>query len=342
MTVSNAYNRPDQLSPGLRTQVLEKARELGYPGPDPLGRGLRQGRTGALGVLYDTSPSFVFQDAAAVKFLEGLSRAIERAFLGLLLVPGPWPDPGGAAAPLETALVDGFVVYSVADTDPQIGAALARRPTVIVDQPLLENVAFVGIDDAVAAQAAAEHLLELGHRRIAVITFALRRDGTEATASPERRRSASYAVTRTRLAGYHRAFVKAGLAWEEITVYECPGSNPRLGYRAARHLLTQSPRPTALLATSDALAIGALRAAQELGLHTPSDLSVIGFDDTAEAQRTNPPLTTVHQPHAMKGQRAGELLLELIKDPTSARTALLPAELIIRKSTARPPAPSQR
>jgi hypothetical protein len=83
MTVSNAYNRPDQLSHELRERILEKARELGYAGPDPLARGLRHGRAGALGVLYDTWPSYVFEDPSAVAFLQGLSGATGRAFIGL-------------------------------------------------------------------------------------------------------------------------------------------------------------------------------------------------------------------------------------------------------------------
>jgi DNA-binding LacI/PurR family transcriptional regulator len=334
MTVSNAYNRPDQLSAGLRERILETARELGYAGPDPVARGLRRGRTGALGVIYDTPPSFVFQDANAVAFLEGLSGVLERAFMGLLLVPGAWPDHG-RARPLDIALVDGFVVYSVAATDPQVPIAVARRPTVIVDQPRLKGTTFVGIDDVAAAAAAARHLLGLGHRRIAVITFALARDASEGIATPARQRAGTYEVTMARLSGYRAALSGADIDWSEIPVYECPGSSPRLGHRAANHLLAMRPAPTALLATSDALALGSLHAAQELGLQVPADLSIIGFDDSPHASAADPPLTSIRQPHAAKGRHAGQLLLELVDDTAPASTELLPTDLIVRASTAR-------
>lgn len=331
MSVSNAYNRPDQLSSALRERILEKARELGYPGPDPLARGLRQGRAGALGVLYDTWPSYVFEDFSAVGFLQGLSGATGRAFMGLLLVPRPWPEEGAA---LDAALADGFVVYSVSDGDPQLPLALARRPTVIVDQPRLADVPFIGIDDERAAASAAEHLLELGHRRIAILSFALVRDGREGFADPDRQRGATYAVTRARLSGYRKAITATGLAWENIDVYEC--HYPPRADDAVRQLLARRPRPTALLATSDTLALAAQRAAHEEGLRVPGDLSIIGFDDLPRARMANPPLTTVRQPHIEKGRCAGELLLKLISGQSAQTAQTLPAELVVRGSAGPP------
>ena len=212
MSVSNAYNRPAQLSPELRERILQKAAELGYPGPDPLARSLRHGRAGALGVLYDTWPAYVFQDPSAVAFLQGLSEATGRAFMGVLLLAAPLPSEAGTSQ-LDTALVDGFVAYSVSDTGLHLRSALARRPTVIVDQPRLEGVPFVGIDDQAAAASAAQHLVELGHRRIAVLSFALARDGVEGLAGVGRQESATYAVTRARLAGYQTALNASGIPW---------------------------------------------------------------------------------------------------------------------------------
>ncbi len=172
---------------------------------------------GALGALYDTWASYVFHDPSAVGFLQGLTSATDRAFMGVLLVPRPWPDAGNAVG-LDTALADGFVVYSVTRDDPQVQVALGRRPTVIVDQPRLDDVPFVGIDDAAAAAVAAEHGLALGHRRIAVIGFALARDGAEGLADVQRQRSATYEVTRARLTGYRTAMRAAGLAWDDVPV----------------------------------------------------------------------------------------------------------------------------
>jgi DNA-binding LacI/PurR family transcriptional regulator len=328
MSVSNAYNRPDQLSAALRERILAKAQELGYPGPDPLGRGLRRQRTGALGVLYATWPSYVFTNPAAVGFLQGLTETTGRAFMGVLLVPSPWPEDT-EALPLDTALVDGFVVYSVADNDRQVEVARSRAPVVIVDQPRIEGVATVGIDDEAAAAVAAQHLIDLGHRRIAVLAFGLARDGVEGFAGPERRRQATFAVTRARLSGYRRALTDAGIDWDAVPVYEC--HTPRDAGAAARELLALRPRPTALLAMSDGLALGTVRAARELGLTVPGDLSVVGFDDSPAAERTD--LTTVHQPHLAKGRRAGERLLGLLAGDTRADHELLPTQLIVRGST---------
>src|SRR5918998_105463 len=158
-TVSNAYNRPDQLSPALRERVFETARRLGYAGPDALARGLRRGRAGAGGILYEDRLSYAFADPAAVLFLQGVSVATEEAGLGLLLLsgaPGEERDPEA----ISGAVVDGVVVYSMSDEDPLVSAALERRlPVVLVDQPRTGGLPFVGIDDMGAARAAAAHPL---------------------------------------------------------------------------------------------------------------------------------------------------------------------------------------
>ena len=336
MTVSNAYNRPDQLSAELRERVLETARRVGYPGPDPLARGLRRRRAGALGLIYDTRLSYAVKDPAAVAFLAGVSGPAEQAGLGLLLVPGSSPAERSVAA-LEGALVDGLVVYSVAEGDQLVAAAIERRlPTVIVDQPRVPDVPFIGIDDEAAAASAATHLAELGHRRFGVISFALSPDGREGPAGTERRRTARYPVTRARLRGYARSLEAAGLAWADVPVYECPGSTRALGRAAADALLDADPPPTALLATSDELGLGAIEAARARGIVVPPELSVAGFDD---APGSDAPLglTTVRQDHALKGRAAAELLLAGIRGEWPVGKETLPHRLIIRDSTAAPP-----
>jgi DNA-binding LacI/PurR family transcriptional regulator len=206
---------------------------------------------------------------------------------------------------------------------------------VIADQPRLDGVAFVGIDDERAAAAAAEHLLQLGHRQIGILSFALARDGVQGPAGPERQQSATYAVTRARLSGYRNALTAAGLAWDEVEVYEC---HFRSGAdQAVRHLLARRPRPTAVLATNDELALAAVATVAQDGLRVPDDLSVVGFDDTPRAQRVTPALTTVRQPHVEKGKRAGELLLEALQGEPTPPPEWLPTELIIRDSTGPPP-----
>ena len=344
MTVSNAYSRPDQLSESLREKVFETAERLGYPGPDPVARSLRRQRTNLAGVLYSNPLSYAFDDPAQVLFLKGVAGVTEEAGMGLMLVPGSvGASPGERASATVNAAVDGFVVYSMAEDDPLIEAALRRRlPTVIVDQPSREGVPFVGIDDESSAREIAYHLLDLGHERFGVVSFAISAGdhASQGFAVPHRQASATFPVTRARLAGYKDVLEDAGLCWDEVPVYECPGSSRALGQEAADALLSLTPRPTAILALSDQLALGVIEAAKERCLSVPEDLSVAGFDDVPEAATSTPPLTTVHQDHARKGALTGRLLVAQLHEENEEEIEdmkLLPSHLAVRRSTGRPP-----
>lgn len=335
-TVSNAYNRPDQLSPDLRERVFETARRLGYPGPDPLGRGLRRQKAGAIGVLYTDRLSYAFADPAAVPFLEGVSEATEGAGLGLLLIPGAPRDKRDTSA-VRGAAVDGLIVFCMAEEDPLLAAALERRlPVVLVEQPPVEGLPAVVIDDEGASREAAEHLIGLGHERLAVVSIELSYRPEGGLVGQIRQRGASYRPARARLAGYGAALEAARLPWKQTPVYECVANGREQGKAAARELLSRKPRPTAILCMSDILAAGVIEEATAQGLSVPEDLSVVGFDDTPDAARMEPPLTTVHQPHVEKGHRAGQALISLLKDEPAPENYLLPTQLVIRGSTAPP------
>jgi DNA-binding LacI/PurR family transcriptional regulator len=335
-TVSNAYNRPDQLSPELRERVFAAAKKLGYAGPDPVARGLRRGRSGAVGVVYADPLSYAFADPAAVMFLEGVSQAAEEAGLGLLLVPAPLRE-GRNPRTVAEAAVDGFVIYCLAEDDPLVDLALERRlPLVLVEQPPREGVPSVETDDVAGARAAAEHLLGLGHESLGVVSFELGRDASGALADLERQREATYRPSRLRLEGYRAAVEDAGLSWEDVPVYEVTENTPEQGRKAAEVLLSMEDRPTAMLALSDQLALGVFEAARKLGLSIPEDLSVVGFDDVPEASRTDPPLTTVYQPHVEKGLTAGRMLVAQLGDEEPRSPGPLPTRLVVRGSTAPP------
>jgi len=337
MTVSNAYNRPDQLSAALRERVFETARRLGYAGPDPVARSLRRQKTNVVGVLYSNPLSYAFDDPAQVLFLKGLAAATEAAGMGLVLEPGSVGSSAEerASAAMDAA-VDGFIVYSIAEDDPLLEAALRRRlPSVIVDQPQREGVPLVGIDDESAAREVAEHLLTLRHERFGVVAFGIAGDGFSGFADSRRQGSATLRVSRSRLAGYAPALEAAGLSWEEVPVYECPGSSQALGYEAAEALFSLEARPRAILCLSDRLALGVIEVAQERGLSVPEDVSVAGFDDVPEAATSTPPLTTVHQDHTEKGLLAGRLLVARLRGERAPEPDLLPARLVVRESTGR-------
>ncbi|MFC0116195.1 LacI family DNA-binding transcriptional regulator [Kibdelosporangium aridum] len=331
-TVSNAYNRPDQLSPELRRRVLETARRLGYPGPDPVARSLRTRKAGAVGLLLTENLSYAFRDPAALGFLEGLALACEGAGQGLHLVPVN-PEREDVAA-VHRAGVDGFVVYSVPDDDPHLAAVLSRPvPTVIADQPHIEGVDRVGIDDGTAITELAQKLITLGHRRIGVVCMRLARDRNDGFASVERQQSAHFHVQRTRLGGLATAFETVGVDWASVPVVERFDHSSAMGASAAAQLLDADSQITALICTSDILALGALAEAKRRGLRVPQDLTITGFDGIVEAERVG--LTTVRQPVLEKGKAAGRLLLSP-SERTRPRSITLETEFL-PGTTAAPP-----
>jgi DNA-binding LacI/PurR family transcriptional regulator len=326
-TVSNAYNRPDQLSPALRERILAAAHELGYSGPDPAARGLRLRRSGTVGVLLGESLTYAFRDPAAALFLEGIARTGEQTGTSMLLIPSPVGDDQTTA--VRNAVVDGFCIYCVSDSRHQLGAVMDRRlPTVLIEGDAIPGAARVDIDQQAGASAAAAHLRQLGHERVAIIAERLLADHAVGWASEQRIATATEPVSRGRVTGYRSVFPDA-------PVYEARGNRFEAGYDAATVILDDHPEITAILAETDMLAFGTQRLAGERGLSIPHDLSLVGFDDIPPAVRNVPPLTTVRQPLTEKGVVAYQLLQELLADQP-ARSVVLPVELIVRESTAPP------
>jgi DNA-binding LacI/PurR family transcriptional regulator len=331
-SASHAFGRPELVSDQVRARVLASAAALGYAGPDPAARRLRTGRAGALGLIFSERLRYQFTDPAAPAFLTGVAHALEDASLGLLLVPDSRRRDETAVA-VRNAAVDGFMIYSAVRNDPRVEAALARGlPVVTVDQPRDLPTPFVGIDDRAGARDAAEHLRALGHVRVAVLAFVTALDS-------EGKLVLDLSVER--LAGYREGL---GSAWDATAVRTCRPNATEPARRATHELLAESRPPTAILAMSDVLAIGALQAAAELGVPVPDRLSLVGFDDSPTAAFATPPLTTIAQPHEEKGRLAAEWLLEAIErrekgeEGDARRRAILPTELVLRASTAPRPA----
>ncbi len=331
-TVSNAYNRPDQLSPHLRARVMDAAARLGYAGPDPVARSLRTRKAGAIGLLMTEQLAYAFRDPGAVAFLEGLSLQCDKARVGLLMVPAR-PDSDDVAA-VSAASVDGFVLYSMPENDPHLVAALARPvPSVICDQPAAPGTDLVGIDDRGAAREVAEHLIALGHRRVGVICMRLGRAPHDGLVDISRQETAQYHVQRNRLAGLRDAFTAAGVAWDRVPVVEQFDHSLAAGARAAAAVLATDPGITALVATSDVLALGAIQEVQRRRQRVPEDVSVAGFDGIKEALDVG--LTTIEQPVEDKGRYAGRLLLDPARS-VRGRRVVLPTTFRPGRTTAAP------
>jgi DNA-binding LacI/PurR family transcriptional regulator len=345
-TVSNAYNRPHKLSPALRERILAAARELGYPGPDPAARSLRRGRAGSIGLLFGETLTYVFQDPAAIEFLRGLAEGTARHNTSLQLIAALDADEQeGAASLLANAIVDGLVVWTLPERHPLLRLARERNiPLVIHGSPRLDGVPFVGIDNRAAARAAAEHLLQLGHRSLAVISQPFGSSRRARHRDPATTGRPSYRVTRERLAGYRAAADAATPRPEALDVYEVAQNSRDEGRRAGLALLQAIPRPTAVLAMSDELAVGALAAARELGLRVPEDLSLVGWDDLPSARAGDPALTTVRQSLYEQGRTCAQLLLTATRGEIAADDLLhlAPWQLITRDSTGPPPPDQSR
>jgi len=333
-TVSNAYNRPDQLSAELRERVLAVAAELGYPGPNPVARSLRQQRAGAVGVLFAERLPYAFRDPAVLMVLEGIATTLEQAGLGLLLVPGRDDD----TTTVQQALVDGFIVYSMMETDPLVQAALKRRlPTVLLDQPPRPDVPSIIVDDEAGARMATEHLLSLGHRQFAIITDRLVETNLRPSSAPinvHDQSEPTFFVTQLRLQGYRQPLEAAGIDWRSVPIYDCNDNNEIDGAAAIQILLAHNPRPTAILCLTDRLALGAISGAQQAGYQVPQQLSIVGFDDIPQASQSVPSLTTIRQDHRQKGLSAGQALIELLAGQSPTSYQRLAVELVVRDSTA--------
>lgn len=339
MTVSNAFSRPDQLSAELRERVLAAAADLGYVGPDPAARALARGSAGAIGVLFTDSQG-AFRDPIAAEFFAALAEALEPTGLALSLLP---TTTGGQRVAARDVPMDAALVYACAgETDALAWLERRRLPLVFVDQePTVEGASSVLLDDRPGARAAAQHLLDLGHRRIALLTTA---HGQPRGPAPDPVDAGVGYVSRERVAGWMSALVPAGA---DVVAVNLDDNLEDEALAAARTALTLPDRPTGVLCFSDVVAWAVVRVAHELGLSVPGDVSVVGYDDSVLARTVTPPLTTVRQDLDAKGRAAARAIERMIdgRGPAAAEPAppehvVVPTQLVVRGSTG--PAPSRR
>lgn len=328
--VSFAFNTPERLSVDTVTRIREIATGLDYR-PDPVARMLAQRRTWTIGILTPQGLDVIFTNPYFGEFSAGVATAAEAAGLAIQFIS---PLHGSLTRAVDRASVDGIIAVGLGADHPEIGQI--RRsglPFVSVDSTALPDEPAILVDDEGGAHAAAAHLVALGHRSFLVIGIEPPSSGTSADPAW---------VTARRLRGYRSAALDAGIAIQDDAVVTGPASMEG-GIAAFHRAWSGGLRPTAVLAMSDAMAIGVLRAARELGLSVPADLSVVGFDDLDVAQYMDPPLTTVHQPNRRKGEEAVRLVLDggRQRDPLEPAEHHFATHLVVRGSTATVPRPRQ-
>lgn len=299
-------------------RVQRSARRLDYS-PNELARGLRTKRTLTVGVVVPdlTNPLFP-------PILRGVEEALAPHGY-TALVANTDGDPGHELAALRALLarqVDGLVVATARQRDPMLDEAVQRGARVVLVNRGAggHRLPLVASDDPRGVRDAVEHLLGLGHRKVAHV------------AGP-----AGVSTARDRAEAFRRAVRGHRLPARETPVVRGTAFSEEAGVSAAHRLLDAHPGVTAVVAANDLLALGVLRALAARGLRCPRDVSVVGFNDMRFADALAPPLTTVRIAHRRLGTEAGRLLLEQIEHPgTAPRTVLLPCELVVRRSTSRP------
>jgi DNA-binding LacI/PurR family transcriptional regulator len=318
-TVSFVLNEVSgmRISDETRLRVLDAAQQLNYH-PDATARHMVTRRTDVIGFVLRQSSDQVFADQFLPQVLNGLSHAATAQGYHVLIEAIPPEDESDAYVRLiRERHVDGIVLSGPRFDDEELLRFHAEGwPVVLMGQLPNTNLIFVDIDNVGGAATATQHLIALGHRRIAMITNA----------------KCTYTAAADRLAGYQRALKAASITYTD-TLVEYGDFTHQSGKAAMTRLLQQTPRPTAVFVASDTVALGALQAIRAGGLRVPDDIALVGFDDAPFVELVDPPLTTIRLPAYGLGWSAADLLIRAINhEDIQQRSVLLESELIVRKS----------
>jgi LacI family transcriptional regulator len=315
-TVSRALSRPEKVAPATRERVLEFVRRSGYH-MNGIARSLRTQSTRTIGVIVsDIRNPF---SSAIVKSVEDVARSNGYT----VLICNADEDGQNEEAALELFIerqISG-VIHCSAGANLDLLRILLKKSIPLIDldrQSGLENVDTVILDNQLGAALATRHLLEFGHKRVAMIS------------GPKHLSNA-----RKRLVGFRKTLRSAQIALPKEYV-EFGDFRERSGQIATERLLSLPTPPSAIFVANNEMMAGALFAIREWGTKVPRDLSLIGFDDARWAQYADPPLTVISQPTESMGQKAAELLLDRLRGEKLAKTVVFEPQLIVRGSTAAP------
>jgi len=320
-TVSKTINNYPDVNPKTREKILKIAKELNYF-PNAVARSLVQKKTNTIGVFFGNNVNSGFDHPFFLDVISAVREVAGNAGYDLLVFTNKNKERATYTTLCRERSVDGVVLLLTGEgkkrTEQLVELQESGIPCLAIDIPLeSERCTYVESDNYSGAKTAVRHLIELGHRRIALI------GGDEISKT-------SY----DRLRGYQDALMEHQIGVDPGLI--------RLGYfskerakEEAMSLLEQKPDISAFFAVSDEMAIAVMQAVQSLGRRIPEDISVVGFDDIKEAEYTAPPLTTIRQDKYGLGSQAASLLLQIIDNPEfPCQPVTLPCQLIARGSTA--------
>jgi DNA-binding LacI/PurR family transcriptional regulator len=311
-TASVVFSGRSPVSEGTRARVVAAASRLGYTGPDPRAASLRRGRSGIVGVVIEGRLGAAFLDPVMTLMMDGLTEGVAALGAGLLLLR----DEGDAAAEpsLHTAPLDAAVLIGCsALMRDELEVVRARGvPAVVIEGDAGEGVPQIRLDNREAQRQLASHLASLGHRDVVVVTLPTTAEHAAGWLDAEGERQIRVDVTRDRLDGARDVYPHA-------RAYASGGSLIDEGHAAGRIIFADpESRPTAVLAQSDLLAAGLVRAAEEAGLRVPEDVSVTGFDGIVVDGLAPYVLTTAVQPATEKGRAAGDAVAAMLEGRQAA------------------------
>jgi LacI family transcriptional regulator len=315
-TVSRVINSQQYVSQDVRERVLRVIEETGFH-PNLAARALASQRSWMIALVLPRNVSSFFADPYFPRLTQGIAQACNKNnfALGLFLVGTPEDEEKIFPRVSRKGFLDGVMIQSGEIGDQLIDRLVQTNiPLVVVGRPFqATEVSYLDVDNVKAAHQAVSHLVRLGCRRIGTITGPL-----NSTVSLDRKE------------GYLKALLENGLDVDTSLIAESDFTDLG-GYIAMQQLLTA--RPDAIFATSDMMAQGAMRAAREADLSIPDDIAFVGFDDLPMATYSIPPLTTVHQPIYEFGEKAVEILIDLIENGIKpSRRVIMDTELVIRDS----------
>jgi alanine racemase len=324
-TVSFALNSPERISRSTFEQIMKIVDELGYF-PNPVARTLTTKRLGALGLLLPQPLSEALRNPHLCEVVGGIGDECDRHGISLTMIP---PLQGKIIEAARRSFVDAFITIGVGPEHEVIEFLNARRvPFVTIDGEESGAAVNIGIRHEQAAFDLMKYILSLKPGRILVLRLLPDR-------KHEADRHGSFVLER-RLEGFSRAMAEEGICFgsPEADSLEVESSFQG-GYAAGISRLAADTRPDVIMAMADIAALGVCRAAKDLGIAVPEELSVAGFDDISYGKFAIPSLTTVHQPAAEKGRLAASLALTLLEGG-SAESFTFPHSLEIRGSTRLP------